>query len=213
MKTKTLLVAGMVFAAGAVSSMAQGTVYSVNAVGFVNVVLPSGFSIISNPLNAATNTIGALFPSPPPGSSLFKFDTSLGSFVGTTFAFGNWGNPGLTLVPGEGFFFKNGAATAFTNTFVGNVQQGTLVTPLSSGFTLVSSQVPQAGLVATDLGLPIAPGDSVFTFDNAGNQYQGSTFAFGAWGGAGEPQIAVAQGFFVKKAMATSWTRNFSVNQ
>lgn len=216
MKTKALLVAGLIFSAGVVSSMAQGTVFSVNAVGFVNVVCPPGFSIICNPLNAATNTVAALFPNGPEGATVFKFNAGTGSFVGTGYAFGAWSTPGLALVPGEGFFFRNpSATTAVTNTFVGNVQQGTLVTPLNAGFTLVGSQVPVSGLVTdpTGLKLPIAEGDSVFTFNNASSSYVGSGFAFGAWGGSGEPQIAVGQGFFVKKAIAASWTNVFSVNQ
>lgn len=199
-------------AATAASSLAQ-TVYSVNAVGFVNMTFPPGFSLASNPLEGATNTVAALFSNVPNGTSVFKFDSALGQYTGTTFLFGNWGNPSFSLVPGEGFFFKNPGATTITNTFVGNVKQGTLVTPLSSGFTLVGSQVPQTGLVSTDLGLPIGNAESVFKFDAATQQYTGATFLFGNWGGGGEPTISVGEGFFVKKNAVGSWSRTFSVNQ
>jgi len=211
MKTKALLAAGLIMAASAASSLAQ-TVYSVNAVGFVNVNCPSGFSLITNPLEAATNTVAALFPSPPPGSVVFKFNSGSGSFSATTFAFGSWDNPSLALVPGEGFFFKNPTGTTYTNTFVGNVKQGALTTSLNAGFTLVASQVPQSGLVATDLGLPSVAGDTVFQYSNLANAYTSSTFVFGSWTPS-EPSIAVGEGFFVKKAVAASWTRTFSVNQ
>ena len=80
MKTKTLLLAAALAATGAVSGVAQ-TVYSVNAVGFVNLVIPPGFSINSNPLNAADNSVAALFPSVPVGSAIYKFVG--GSFVVT----------------------------------------------------------------------------------------------------------------------------------
>ncbi len=212
MKTKALLAAGLMMAATAASSLAQ-TVYSVNAVGFVNLNFATGFSIASNPLDGATNTVAVLFPSVPNGTSVFKFDTALGQYTGTTFLFGNWGNPTFSLVPGEGFFFKNPGATTITNTFVGNVKQGTLVTSLGAGFTLVGSQVPQAGLVTTDLGLPIGNAESVFKFDAATQQYTGATFLFGSWGGGGEPSVAVGEGFFVKKNASASWSRTFSVNQ
>ena len=152
MKTKSILAAALLIAASAASASAQ-TVYSVNAVGFVNVVFPPGFTLASNPLEGATNTVAVLFSSVPNGTSVFKFDSALGQYTGTTFLFGNWGNPSFSLVPGEGFFFKNPGSTTITNTFVGNVKQGALTTSLSSGFTLVGSQVPQAGLVSTDLGL------------------------------------------------------------
>ena len=209
MKTNTLLVAGLLMAASAASSFAQ-TVYSVNSVGFVNVNFPPGFSIASNPLDGAANTVVALFPaSTPNGSTVFKFNPAEGNFTSATFFFGTWDNPTMTLVPGEGFFFRNTAATTFINTFVGNVKQGTLVTPLSAGFTLVSSQVPQSGLANTDLGLPIGNGDTVFRFLN--NSYVSSTFFFGTWD-TGEPSINVGEGFFTRRSSSGNWTRTFSVN-
>lgn len=221
MKTKSILAAGMVLAAAAASSFAQ-TVYSVNAVGFVNVVIPgtdafdnslnpkpaAAFSILGNPLDAAANTLSALFPTVPNQSQIFKFSGSSFVTVGTYF-FG-WDNPNATLVPGEAFFFKNTGAT-FTNTFVGNVKQGTLTTSLSAGFTMVASQVPQAGLLEADLKMPAANLDSVYTFNSAFNRYNNASTYFFGWDT--EPFINVAQGFFVKKTTATSWTRVFSVNQ
>ena len=212
MKTKSILAAGLVLAAAAASSFAQ-TVYSVNAVGFVNVNFPPGFTLASNPLDGTANTVSALFPSVPNGTSVFKFDSLTGSYTGSTFLFGNWNNPTMPLVPGEGFFFKNPTATTITNTFVGNVKQGTLTTPLSAGFTLVGSQVPQSGLVATDLGLPIGNAESVFKFDTTTQAYTGGSFLFGNWSGGIEPTIGVGEGFFVKKNASASWTRTFSVNQ
>ena len=216
MKTKALFAAGLMMAATAASSFAQ-TVYSVNAVGFVNVVFVPGFTLAANPLDGAANTIAALFPSVPNGSSIFKFDALAGNFVGGTFVRGSWGaNGNLTLVPGEGFFFKNADVANFTATFVGNVKQSTvstsLDTPLSVGFTLVGSQVPQSGLVGTDLMLPLANGDSVFKFDTLSQSYTGGSFVRGSWGAGGEPTIGVGEGFFVKKAVATTWSRTFSVN-
>ena len=217
MKTKALLAAGLMMAATAASSFAQ-TVYSVNAVGFVNIVFPPGFSLASNPLDSAANTVASLFPSTTPnGSTVFKFNPVTGSFTSATFFFGTWDNPTMTLVPGEGFFFRNTDVAAFTTTFVGNVKQGTLVTPLSAGFTLVSSQVPQGGLASTDLALPVGNGDTLFVFRS--NAYVSSTFFFGTWDNttafppSGEPTIGVGEGFFVRRASSGSWTRSFSVNQ
>ncbi|MEQ2008225.1 MAG: hypothetical protein ABMA26_15620 [Limisphaerales bacterium] len=212
MKTKALLAAGLMVAASAASSLAQ-TVYSVNAVGFVNLNFAPGFTLASNPLDGANNTVAVLLPSVPNGTSVFKFDSAAGTYVGSTFLFGSWNNPSMTLVPGEGFFFKNPGATTLTITFVGNVKQGTLTTPLSAGFTLVGSQVPQGGLVTTDLGLPIGNAESVFKFDTATQAYTGGSFLFGSWTGGIEPTIGVGEGFFVKKNASASWTRTFSVNQ
>ena len=209
MKTKTLLLAVAVAAAGAVSGVAQ-TVYSVNAVGFVNLVLPPGFSINSNPLNAADNSVAALFPSAPLGSAIYKFVG--GAFVPNNRGFSAWSNPTQTLVPGEAFFFKNpSASVSITNTFVGEVPQGTLTTPLTAGFQLVSSQVPQAGLVGTDLGLPIATGEAVYRF--VSGAYVPHNRGFTSWSPT-EPTVQVGEGFFLKKnANPANWVRTFSVNQ
>lgn len=215
MKAKAILAAGLLLAAAAAQSSAQ-TVFSVNAVGFVNVECPPGFSLIANPLAAATNTVVALFPNPASGTQIFKFNPVTGGFVSSTFSsfLGAWTDPAMTLVPGEGFFYKNPGATTVTNTFVGNVQQGTLTTSLGSGFSLVSSQVPQQGLVSTDLGLPNDSGTTVFTFSNAANGYQSFAFSsfLGGWAPS-EPTVGVGQGFFVKRSAVGNWTRAFSVNQ
>ena len=212
MKTKALLAAGLLMAASAASSFAQ-TVFSVNSVGFVNVTCPPGFTIIANPLAATVNTVQALMPTTLPFlTSVFKFDPIAGAFQGSLYlGSGNWTANSLTLVPGEGFFFKNPSTTNIVLTFVGNVQQGDLTTPLPQGFSLVSSQVPQTGLVSTDLKLPISAFDGVFKFN--GTSYDGFINLGGAnWTGGGEPSINVGEGFFVKKNTATSWLRTFSVN-
>jgi hypothetical protein len=214
MKAKALLAAGLLMAAGVASSSAQ-TVYSVNAVGFVNVTCPPGFSIIANPLEASTNTVQALMPTTLPSlAAVFKFDSVGGAFQGSIhLGSGNWTANSMTLVPGEGFFFKNPSGADITITFVGNVKQGSLTTSLPQGFSLVASQVPQSGLVSTDLGLPASPLDAVFRYNNTTSQYDGYIFIGGTWTGGGEPTIGVGEGFFVKKQSAASWVRTFSVNQ
>jgi hypothetical protein len=104
---------------------------------------------------------------------------------------------------------KNSGASDFTVTFVGNVSQGSLTNSLVSGFNMVASQVPQSGLVQTDLELPIANGDQVFRYDGTSFTSYSSTI-FG-WTPS-EPTVEVAEGFFVKKNAPANWTRNFSVN-
>ena len=211
MKTKALLAAGLLMAASAASSFAQ-TVYSVNAVGFVNVTMVPGFSLVANPLVGAANTVAALFSNPPFLSQVFKFSPVTGGFTSSTYLGGTtWTDSAMTVVPGEAFFFKNTAVTNFVATFVGNVSQGTLTTQLPAGFSMASSQVPQSGLVTTDLQLPASFLDAVFTYSGSG--YTGYTFLGGITWTPSEPTIGVGQGFFVKKQTAANWTRTFSVNQ
>src|SRR5256712_14189141 len=122
MRTKTLVLTAVLSAAGVASSLAQ--VYSVNAVGYVNVVIPPGFSLIANPLdNKNGNKVPDLFPSVPNGTTIYKFDDASKLFVANNFFFA-WNIPTMTLVPGEGVFIYNGTSTPATNTFVGEVMQG-----------------------------------------------------------------------------------------
>ena len=79
MRTKTLLLAAALTAAGIASIQAQSNVYSVNVVGYVNVVAPVGqFKMIANPLNATNNTIGGIGPVLPAGlAQIYKNEPAL----------------------------------------------------------------------------------------------------------------------------------------
>jgi hypothetical protein len=209
MRTKTLLLTAALGAACVSSAIAQ--VYSVNAVGYVNTVAKQGFNLISNPLDAGAgnNTVAKLLAGLPNNSAVYTYAGGLYNI--NTKAFGNWQQPNNELVPGQGFFLRLPAGPDLTITFVGEVKQGTLTTPLAQGFNLVASQVPQAGGVSTLLGLPIANGEAVFTFDATTQLYTSKNYAFGGWQG-GEPSLKVGEGFWVRKNAAGDWTRTFSVN-
>jgi hypothetical protein len=207
MKTKALLLAGLVSLAGVAASQAQ-TVYSVNAVGFVNVTVPTGFSLIANPLLNGDNTVATVLTGAPNGATIYKFNTGTGSYVSSTKSFGTWNNP-LTIAPGEGFFLRNTGAP-YTLTFTGEVAQGSLANPIVAGFQIVSSQVPVSGALVANLNFPSANGDVIYRFDSTSQTYTSHTYSFGSWGG--NPQINVAEAFFSKKNGATSWSRTFSVS-
>jgi hypothetical protein len=207
MRTKTLLLAAAFSAVGAATAMAQ--VYSVNAVGYVNTALKKGFNLIANPLDAgADNTVAKLLAGVPDGTVVYTYAPGSGYSV-NTLDLGEWSNPNATLVPGQGFFVRT--PSAVTVTFVGEVKQGNLSTPLAKGFNLVASQVPQAGKISTDLKLSVADGDLVYKFNADTQGYQIFTFDIGEWDPA-EPTLAVGEGCWVRKGAAGSWDRTFSVN-
>ena len=201
MRTRTLLLAAAALAAGLATSSAQ--VYSQNVVGYMNVTAPQGFSIIANQLNSTNNSIGSLIPSPNNGSIVYKFVN--GVLTANNYFF-SWTDPNMTLNPGEGVIFYNAGPGGSTFTFVGEVKQGTLSTQLPAGFSIISSQVPQAGLISTDLGMPIP--------NNGDIVYQGGTFTannyFFGWSG-GEPNLGVGEAVLTYKTAAQTWTRNFTV--
>jgi hypothetical protein len=215
MRTKTLAVIAAIGAAGVATSMAQ--VFSVNAVGYVNKTIPANsFALISNPLMAATNTVNALFQPVPPGFQVYIFTPGTGYTVGTfddlSGAFIPDAAGNAQIKPGQGVFVKNPTATPVTITFVGEVPQGNLSTPLVAGLQIVSSQVPQAG-TAKDLGLTGAAGDQIFQWNTGTQKYAASTFDDLAndWIPALTP-LDVGDAFFLKKVAAGTWTRTFNVN-
>jgi 2',3'-cyclic-nucleotide 2'-phosphodiesterase (5'-nucleotidase family) len=227
MRTKTLLLTAALAAAGVASSMAQGTVFSVNAVGYVNTTLKKGFNLIANPLDAgADNTIGTLFKSLPFGTQVYRFngtgfdiatyDDLEGKYTSVTPAM-------LTaqIKPGEGLFVKNNSTGDQTVTFVGEVPQGALSNPFPKGLSIRASQVPQDGKLTTDLAFPAKPGDQVSKFDSTTQKFVGPyTFddlvgANGSWtlsGAANEPTLTVGESVFVRAANAGTWSRTFNVN-
>jgi len=226
MRTKTLLLIAAVAATGAATSMAQ--VFSVNAVGYVNKTIPaSGFAMISNPLKAATNTIDALFTGVPAGTQIYVYTPGKGYDVGTfddlDNSFGPTVGP-MQLLPGQGVFVKNPTAQPLTITFVGEVPQGTLNTPMVAGLQIVSSQVPQAGTPA-DLSFPnkiaqgLTAGDQVYKFVTndpvpANNQkYLVATFDDLDDNWDKPINFDVGEAVFIKLAKPVTWTRQFNVNQ
>lgn len=210
MRTQLILTTAAFGLAGALGASAQ--VYSVNAVGYINVTVPAkSYALVANQLNAGGNTAKEVIPSVPDGTTIFKYAQGAG-FSANTFDFGEWSNANSTLKPGEGFFLQNNGTQPLTVTFVGEVPQGPLTTGLLKGLNLVGSQVPQAGKLVADLKFSAQDGDTIFQWDVGTQKYKtANVFDFGEFSG-GDPAIGVGEGFFVNKAAAGSWDRTFSVN-
>jgi hypothetical protein len=232
MRTKAILFTAALVAAGAASSMAQ--VYSVNAVGYVNLTLPAGFSIIANPLNGnPDNSLDTILPLPAAGNEaiVYRWDAGVQNYTTllTFFDGFGWFDPGmnpdnLIIDPGEGFFINLPAPGPFNITLVGEVPQGSLSNPLVPGLNMVSSQVPQAlpigdrvALDDGDLDFPAANEDILYLWNGSGYDLYTYFDGFGWFDpnsivGATGPVIGVATGFFVAKSANASWDRTFSVN-
>jgi hypothetical protein len=236
MRTKTAILAAALTALGSAAVMAQTNVYSLNAVGYINVTLQPGYNMVANQLSSGTNTIGNILNDATGqydhlaiskwNGSGFTSDTA--NSATSPFA-NNWLNGGtITMNPGEAAWLKWTNTAPVTITFVGTVPQGTLTTTLTgpNAFNMVSSQVPQAGDLATDLGFTnFNQGDTIYVFNptnqkyttynyntNTGNSGFGGNFT----GNTGDPVLQVGQGFWYKTsatAPTTAWTRTFSVNQ
>jgi hypothetical protein len=236
MRTKAMLLAAALTALGSAAVMAQTNVYSLNAVGYINVTLLPGFNMVADQLQSGTNTIGSLINDASTQYDkmvVFKwtgtgFQSDTANSILSTYA-NNWDNGGtITLNPGEAAWIKNPNTTNMTLTFVGTVPTGTLSTTIAGNgaFTMLSSQVPQGGDLTTDLGYSnYFQGDTIYVYNPTNSKYTVSTYNTNTGqsgylgnfvGTAGDPIIGVGQGFWYKTgvgAPTTTWTRTFSVSQ
>lgn len=206
MRTKALILSAAVAVAGVVSSAAQ--VYSVNVVGYVNLTLPAGFSLIANQLdNGNGNKVSDVFAGVPDGTIVYKW--TAGGYELNTLDFGEWTTPDMTVAPGEGAFIL--LPEGHTITLVGEVPQGTLTVNFPTGFWIASSHVPQvADLSAAAFSFPAEDGDIVYQWSNE-TGYSLYTYDFGAWDPEA-PVLDVGEAFFLLTGTAKTWTREFSVN-
>jgi hypothetical protein len=197
MRTKTLFIAAAVLAAGIASSVAQ-TVYSANIVGYVNVTIPTGFSIIANQLDNGTNDLNSLIPNAGFGDTVYTWNGS--AFTPSIYA-GTWG-PDTVLAPGQAAFYDAGAPV--TATFVGQVETGNLTNSFPAGFSLISDQVPVSENLDT-AGLTAGFGDTIYFYRSGA--YVPIIYA-GSWGSGATPNVG--EGFWIDSTSGGSWTQNFS---
>jgi hypothetical protein len=161
-------------------------------------------------LAGTNNNLSTILPSVPDGTQVYvlrsgyEIYTFLGAWLTDT-----------AIAPGEGFFIElpAGSANPTVITFVGEVPQGNLSNPIPVGFSMRSSQVPQAGGVSTALGLVPGDGDEIYTFTRDTQAYEVYTAIGGIWLPT-EPNITVGESFFYNNVSGAvnNWDRVFSVN-
>jgi hypothetical protein len=208
MRTKTLLLTAACAVLGTVAASAQ-SVYSVNAVGYVNVTVPKGMSIIANPLNTSNNYLTNVITALPDSTILYMWDGS--NFKIATYYEGDgWDNPNFVFAPGSGACIKNDSGAATTVTFVGEVPQGNLTNDIPVGLSLKGSIVPQSGAIDTTLGYTPSDNDFVYLYRNGA--WDIYTYYEGDGWDKGSPVPAVGEGFWIKTSTAKKWARSFSIN-
>jgi hypothetical protein len=234
MRTKTLLLAAAALAVGVSASMAQ-TVYSVNAVGYVNLTLKPGYNLISNPLNGTNNNLNTIIPVAPDNSLALRWNPNTQAFAGgdTYFDLGNpadngWYNSAFvktstSIAPGEGFFIFNSALSDYVMTFVGEVPQGNLTNAIPANYSFKASIVPQSVDILS-VGFPGVDNLIYFGWNAMAQSYSGAFTYFdlgnpadnGFYDSSFVKQTvapAVGQGFVIFNPGPTvQWGRTFSVN-
>jgi hypothetical protein len=232
MRTKTKVLSALLGVLGTASLMAQSTnVYSLNAVGYINVSVVAGYNMISCPLMASPdNTLNTVLNN---ASGVYN-QVSIYSFVNGAYLSdtgaaypshtsntNGWVNNGvITLNPGQAVWFD--AKTNATLTFVGTVPQGSLTNVLNPGFNLVSTAVPTSGDIITNSIMNFTNTqlkDAVYSYTPAAG-YLSYTAENSVHGGnsnnwSSDPiQPVVGGGFWYDNSATTklNWVENFSVN-
>ena len=204
MRTKSLLAAAAIVAAGAMSSMAQSNVYSLNIVGYVNVPVTNGvLALLANPLKPSngdyniTNTIKLQDPGSD-GTSLFQWNQGTSSWDLFSWFDGFGWFPDAPQDLGKGFFLQPTATQ--TITLVGEVQTGSSTNVISGALSLLGSKVPVAG---SEPGGSVGhDGDGIFTWDAGANSWILTSYFDGyGWFDANSaetngPVLKVAEAFF-----------------
>jgi hypothetical protein len=228
MRTKTMLLSALLGALGSVSVHAQN-VYSLNAVGYINVTVYPGYNIIACPLIASPdNTINTLlnnsngqykkwqvYTYTPTNSNPYTLDSGVAT---------SWNGGGTeTINPGQAIWLFNPSNITTNVTFVGTVPTGPITNLLySDSYNLISTAVPAAGDIVTN---------SLMLFSNAVKKDQVYTYIptnanpytlYSATGNnlstnwpSGDPIIPwVGAGFWYYNAQATNnyWVEDYVVN-
>jgi len=224
MRTKTILLTAALVAAGALSSMAQSNVYSLNVVGYINVPIAAGYNLIANQLNGTNNLINTVLPGPFADSSLlYKWNASIQNFAqadqylnGLGWVDNSFATSTTTINPGEGVFLFN-AGTATTATLVGQVQQGATTVHVSMGYSFLSSAAPILDDLGTN-GFPASDSMTYQTFNTTIHNYSqalqyltGLGWVDGSFT-AQSTATPVGQGYLIfNPNAAADFTRTFTV--
>jgi hypothetical protein len=200
--------------------MAQSNVYSLNVVGYVNTKFVTGFNLVANPLSAPTNTLGNIMVGAhvPDNTQVLMWDTATQDFVADSptyvAATGKW-VPDATLAPGQACFVL--AFTPFTNTFVGEVLQGSITNKIKPGFNTIASPVPIAGTTGVVLtNLPATDNDLAMKYDAVTQDFFADVPTYVQATGQWIPSTswAVGEGMFYlsfQTEPSKDWVRTFTV--
>jgi hypothetical protein len=171
------------------ASLRAQSVFSVNALGYVDASFVSGSNLIANPFFTGDNTVSNLFRGVPDGTAFLPWDRGTAAFGPTNryTAANGWTAPGTTLVAPDGGFLVLPSATKVS--FVGQPWMfipGPMCLTYPAGESVWSS-IPLASCGIIGDGIP--DGLSLFKWVPQMQHYNLYTYFFGQWDPS-EPQLA-----------------------
>ena len=188
-----------------------------NVVGYVNVpVSANRYHLVANPLSATNNVLNTVIPTMPDGSKAWIWNITDQTFLGPSVYSSSSGNWTINYPVSVGRGFMLCSPVNYTNTFIGEVMQGTLINPVAgtNKLSLLGSMVPMVGGLASVHQFPVSDGDTVFKYASLNHQYQSADMYHSGYGWfTNEPNLGVAEGFFIRHpGPSINWIRNFTVS-
>jgi len=179
------------------------------------------YYLSSVPVNSTNNTLNELLPLCPDGTAIGLWNAAIQDFSSVSpqyAAFDHAWHPNITLAPGQGFFvIPNGP---FTNTYVGEVKQGSVTNVLigNGNYEAIGSSVPLGGGTTNVLDqYPALDGDALGIWSEPAQDFSSVSPQYAAFDGKWHPDFPtinfnVADGFFlIRNGPGVSYVRTFTV--
>jgi hypothetical protein len=181
-----------------------------------------GFYYLSSvPVNSTNNTLNELLPTCPDGTGIGLWSAAAQDFSSTSPSYSTFDHawhPNVTLAPGQGFFVVPNAP--FTNTYVGEVKQGSVTNALigNGNYEAIGSSVPLGGGFTNVLDqYPALDGDGIGIWSEPAQDFSSISPSYSTFDNKWHPDFPtvnfnVADGFFlVRNGGAVNYVRTFSV--
>jgi hypothetical protein len=112
-------------------------------------------------------------------------------------------NADLTLLPGQAFFMINPSNQPVALPFMGLLAPEPATNLIAPGGSFLSSLLPKAGRIHTDLGFNPSNGDMVLLWQT--NHYSTNTWLAATGWSSGEPSLRVGEGFLLLSSQTNNW--------
>lgn len=135
--------------------------------------------------------------------SVWAWRTGSGLEPVNEYLWGSWWEPDRELSVGQGFIAEV-IGGPMVLMLVGRVPgEGEVEVP--EGHSLVGSPLPRAGRLVSDLGFPVADGDTVYTWDRESRRWRVHHYSTRYGWPTGEPRLAVGEALVSRKREGAVW--------
>jgi len=190
-------------------SQTSPTTVSAQVVGFVDVWIPTGYSLVAMPLEVADPTVASLLAGLPDGTIVYAYEPAPANrYRINAFELGEWQYPDQSLGVGEAVWVRNPGAPVRLR-LQGAVAVGEATALLPAGWSLRGGLLPQAGAVDAVLRCPVAEGDMVARFEAFAEapRFELQRFENGRWESGRAPRLSLGEGFWIWKNAPAIWTQ------